>query len=88
MMPQAGPASDPSRTIAVTGASGVLGGRVAARLSAAGAPLRLVVRDPERAPLDSEALQRAISSVRAIAPKVEGRIKRLDTVKKTDPGCK
>jgi len=50
MMPQAGPAPDPSRTIAVTGASGVLGGRVATRLSAAGAPLRLVVRDPARAP--------------------------------------
>ncbi|WP_245852970.1 NmrA family NAD(P)-binding protein [Blastococcus aggregatus] len=40
----------PSRTIAVTGATGVLGGRVAARLSAAGASLRLVVRDPARAP--------------------------------------
>jgi len=50
MMPQAGPAPDPSRTIAVTGASGVLGGRVAARLAEAGAPLRLVVRDPARAP--------------------------------------
>ena len=50
MMPQVGPAPDPSRTIAVTGASGVLGGRVAARLSAAGAPLRLVVRDAGRAP--------------------------------------
>ena len=50
MMPQVGPAPDPSRTIAVTGASGVLGGRVAARLSEAGAPLRLVVRDPARAP--------------------------------------
>jgi NAD(P)H dehydrogenase (quinone) len=50
MMPQVGPAPDPSRTIAVTGASGVLGRGVAARLSAAGAPLRLVVRDPARAP--------------------------------------
>ncbi len=50
MMPQVGPAPDPSRTIAVTGASGVLGGRVAARLSAAAAPLRLVVRDAGRAP--------------------------------------
>jgi 2',3'-cyclic-nucleotide 2'-phosphodiesterase (5'-nucleotidase family) len=47
-----------------------------------------VVLPPERAPLDSEALQRTISAVRAIAPKVEGRIKRLDTVKKADPGCK
>jgi uncharacterized protein YbjT (DUF2867 family) len=37
--------------IAVTGATGALGGRVAARLSAAGVPgLRLVVRDGDRAP--------------------------------------
>jgi uncharacterized protein YbjT (DUF2867 family) len=50
MMPQVERSPDPSRTIAVTGATGTLGGRVAARLSAAGAPLRLVVRDPARAP--------------------------------------
>ncbi|MEV7008091.1 SDR family oxidoreductase [Streptosporangium sp. NPDC051022] len=37
-------------TIAVTGATGRLGGRVAARLAAAGADQRLVVRDPSRAP--------------------------------------
>ncbi|RFU22543.1 NmrA family NAD(P)-binding protein [Geodermatophilus marinus] len=38
--------------IAVTGSTGVLGGRVARRLAAApgGPPLRLVVRDPGRAP--------------------------------------
>jgi NAD(P)H dehydrogenase (quinone) len=36
--------------IAVTGATGALGGRVAARLAAAGVPLRLVVRDARRAP--------------------------------------
>jgi NAD(P)H dehydrogenase (quinone) len=36
--------------IAVTGASGAVGGRVAARLSAAGMPQRLVVRDARRAP--------------------------------------
>jgi NAD(P)H dehydrogenase (quinone) len=37
--------------VAVTGATGVLGRRVAERLVAAGdAPLRLVVRDPARAP--------------------------------------
>lgn len=46
-----------------------------------------VIIPPERAPLDSEVLQRAISSARTIAPKVEGRIKRLDTVKKSGPGC-
>ncbi|WP_433272238.1 SDR family oxidoreductase [Actinosynnema sp. CS-041913] len=37
-------------TIAVTGATGRLGGRVARRLSAAGVPQRLLVRDPGRAP--------------------------------------
>lgn len=36
--------------IAVTGASGGIGGRVARLLHAAGLPLRLVVRDPDRAP--------------------------------------
>ena len=36
--------------IAVTGASGGIGGRVARALAAEGAPLRLVVRDPGRAP--------------------------------------
>jgi uncharacterized protein YbjT (DUF2867 family) len=36
--------------IAVTGATGQLGGRVARRLAAAGVPQRLLVRDPERAP--------------------------------------
>jgi NAD(P)H dehydrogenase (quinone) len=50
MMPQVGRTSAPFRTIAVTGATGALGRRVAERLSAAGAPLRLVVRDPARAP--------------------------------------
>ena len=42
-----------------------------------------LVVPPEQAPLDSEVLQRAISSVQSIAPKVEGRIKRLDTVQKS-----
>lgn len=37
-------------SIAVTGATGALGGRVAARLAAAGVKQRLVVRDPTRAP--------------------------------------
>lgn len=36
--------------IAVTGATGELGGRVAARLASAGARQRLIVRDPARAP--------------------------------------
>jgi NAD(P)H dehydrogenase (quinone) len=37
-------------TIAITGATGRLGGRVARRLAAAGVPMRLVVRDAGRAP--------------------------------------
>src|SRR3954466_1774074 len=36
--------------IAVTGATGGMGGRVARRLAALGAAQRLVVRDPSRAP--------------------------------------
>jgi uncharacterized protein YbjT (DUF2867 family) len=43
-------ASSDRDLIAVTGATGAVGGRVAARLAEAGAPLRLVVRDPSRAP--------------------------------------
>jgi NAD(P)H dehydrogenase (quinone) len=39
-----------ARVIAVTGATGELGGRVAARLSERGMPMRLIVRDPARAP--------------------------------------
>jgi NAD(P)H dehydrogenase (quinone) len=37
-------------TIAVTGATGRLGGRIARRLAAVGLPQRLLVRDPTRAP--------------------------------------
>jgi NAD(P)H dehydrogenase (quinone) len=40
----------PEPLIAVTGATGVVGGLTAARLAERGAPLRLVVRDPRRAP--------------------------------------
>lgn len=40
----------PPSLIAVTGSTGALGGKVAARLAAAGVRLRLVVRDPSRAP--------------------------------------
>jgi uncharacterized protein YbjT (DUF2867 family) len=45
--------------IAVTGATGALGGRVARLLAAAGADQRLVVRDPSRAP--------ELAGVRAVA---------------------
>jgi NAD(P)H dehydrogenase (quinone) len=41
--------------IAVTGATGLLGGRVAALLSDSGVPLRMIVRDPARAPALSNA---------------------------------
>ena len=40
----------PTPALAVTGATGRLGGRVARRLAAAGTAQRLVVRDPARAP--------------------------------------
>jgi NAD(P)H dehydrogenase (quinone) len=40
----------PDALIAVTGASGELGGRVAARLAGRGMAQRLVVRDRARAP--------------------------------------
>lgn len=37
-------------TIALTGVTGEIGGRVARQLDGSGVPLRLVVRDPARAP--------------------------------------
>jgi uncharacterized protein YbjT (DUF2867 family) len=47
-------------TLAVTGATGHVGGRVARLLSAAGVPQRLLVRDPARAPaLDGATVVRA-----------------------------
>jgi 5'-nucleotidase len=50
-----------------------------------GAP---VVLPPDRAPIDSDALKRVFASGTAVAPKVEGRIKRLDTVGKNASDCK
>jgi len=38
-------------TIAITGSTGVLGGKVAALLAAESIPLRLLARDPDRAPI-------------------------------------
>lgn len=49
-----------------------------------GAP---VILPPDRAPIDSDALKRAFASGRAVAPKVEGRIKRLDTVQRAASDC-
>jgi NAD(P)H dehydrogenase (quinone) len=65
-------------TIAVTGATGALGGAVAARLAAAGILQRLIVRDPGRAPRldravparasygDGEAMRRALRDIRTV----------------------
>ena len=65
-------------SIAVTGATGALGGRVAARLAAAGVEQRLVVRDADRAPSlpgadvaeasyeDTEAMRRAMAGVETV----------------------
>lgn len=65
-------------SLAVTGATGQLGGRVARRLAAMGVPQRLVVRDPARAPAldgteiaqatyaDAEAMRRAFDGVRTV----------------------
>ncbi|MEU0413211.1 SDR family oxidoreductase [Streptomyces griseorubiginosus] len=44
------PSTETLPTIAVTGSTGRLGGRVARRLAARGIPQRLLVRSPERAP--------------------------------------
>lgn len=64
--------------IAVTGATGALGGRVARRLAERGIAQRLVVRDPSRAPelaeaqvatgeySDGEAMRRALDGVRTL----------------------
>lgn len=46
-----------------------------------------VVTPPERAPTDSDALKRVIAAGKPIAPKVEGRIKRLDTVRRSTSDC-
>jgi 5'-nucleotidase len=46
-----------------------------------------VLTAPEQAPLDSEALRRAIAQPRPIAPKIEGRILRLDKIEQTRSEC-
>jgi NAD(P)H dehydrogenase (quinone) len=64
--------------LVITGSTGRLGGRVAHRLSTAGLGLRLLVRDPERAPAlpqtdvivaaysDPDALDRALDGARTV----------------------
>ena len=49
-----------------------------------GAP---VVLPPEKAPVDVDVVKAAIATRRPIAPKVEGRIKRLDTARKSGSNC-
>jgi 5'-nucleotidase len=46
-----------------------------------------VLTAPEQAPADSEALRRAIAQPRPIAPKIEGRILRLDKTEQTRSEC-
>jgi NAD(P)H dehydrogenase (quinone) len=81
----------PGASLAVTAASGQLGGRVARRLAAAGVAQRLVVRDPARAPRlpgaevvaaayeDGEAMRRALDGVATLllvsASEQEGRVR-------------
>jgi NAD(P)H dehydrogenase (quinone) len=50
------------RPLAVTGATGALGGHVASALAAAGVPLRLVVRDVSRAPVLGDHVEVAVAS--------------------------
>lgn len=54
-----------TRPIAVTGATGQLGGRIADRLAAHGIPQRLLVRNPSRAP---QLPQATVVSVSCLVP--------------------
>ncbi|MDK0522136.1 NAD(P)H-binding protein [Streptomyces sp. ML-6] len=75
----AGPAHPVAPVIAVTGASGAVGGRVARRLARAGVPVRLLGRDPARLPElpgavaappapygDGEAMRRALAGAHTL----------------------
>lgn len=46
-----------------------------------------VIIPPERAPIDFDVVKKAVTSVRSIAPKVEGRVKRLDAAQKSGSNC-
>lgn len=61
-------------TLAVTGATGRLGRRVAERLSAAGVPQRLIARDPDRAPSlpGAEAVRAEYADVEAARRALDG----------------
>jgi len=60
--------------IAITGASGAVGGRAARRLSKRGLPLRLVVRDPARAPelADAQVAKASYADPEAMRKAFEG----------------
>src|SRR5690348_15415912 len=59
--------------IAVTGATGAIGGRVARSLAEQGADLRLIVRDPVRAPsLDADVQQASYDDVDAMRNALTG----------------
>jgi 5'-nucleotidase len=47
-----------------------------------------VITPPEKAPVDVDVVKSAITTGKPIAPKVEGRIKRLDTSQKSGTNCK
>jgi uncharacterized protein YbjT (DUF2867 family) len=65
--------------IAVTGASGYVGGHTAAYISGRGAPLRLIVRDPSRAPELENAEVRAAPSYGA-REEMERALEGVDTL--------
>ena len=45
-----------------------------------------VITPPEQAPIDIDAVRKALGT-RPIAPKIEGRIKRLDVAQKSGANC-
>ena len=65
--------------IAVTGATGELGGRVATRLAARGASQRLIVRDPSRAPAAGDA-QVAVASDDAAGDEMRAALEGAETL--------
>jgi uncharacterized protein YbjT (DUF2867 family) len=69
-----------SPSLAVTGATGGLGGRVAARLAERGVPQRLVVRDPARAPRLDQAEVVAAAGGYADGPGLAAAVHGVDTL--------
>jgi 5'-nucleotidase len=50
-----------------------------------GAPLLI---GADRAPIDADVLTKRLTTIKVIAPKVEGRIKRLDQARSPEANCK